>query len=158
MANISRLEINGQSYDLKDPNGLKIETGHFYAALLINDVDATTYGCSYGTDDAHYIKIGNMLYFTVYMRVDIPANITFPTGHSLKLYLPQNYTPQNASTSINIGLATPSRFNIKTGIRHGQNKVVTLYDDAGNAASIKDNTTSAAAYGYITANGWYLVE
>lgn len=135
-----------------------IETNSFYAALLINGVDATQYGCSYETDDAHYVKIGNVLYFSVYMKVIIPANKTFPSGHSLHLYLPQNHTPQNASTSINIGLATPSRFNIKSGIRHGANKTVTLYDESGNSASIKDNTTSSSTYGYITANGWYLVQ
>ena len=90
MADLSKLQIYNSTYNLKDSR-VEGQITDYYPTLLAGGSNVSTRGITVVSNTGRYMRLGNLVYFTVFFRLEAPGNfnnisggleVTLPVGKS----------------------------------------------------------------------------
>jgi hypothetical protein len=133
--------------------GIFRQLANYSVTTYMGGTDIKNLGIAVSSNTGRFMRIGNTIFFTVFLRLDIPAGFT-SSGGAVDISLPPLGNAKDA-IPVSVGLHSTNITNGEAGMIWGDTSTVSLMTAGGINATLNSNSTASTAIGYISINGMY---
>lgn len=132
--------------------GISYQFNDYTPVLYVGNDTVQSKGVTVTSATGRYMMIGNLVYFTVFFRLDLPGNFSNTTG-ALQISLPIGVS--KAAIPVDVGLHSNNVSNTEAAMIWGGESVVSLMTAGGLNSMLTANSSGSTSVGYISVTGWY---
>lgn len=133
--------------------GIFRQLANYSVTTYMGGTDIRNLGITVSSNTGKFMRIGDTVFFTVFLRLDLPAGFT-SSGGAVDISLPSLGNAKDA-IPVSVGLHSTNITNGEAGVIWGGTSTVSLMTAGGINATLNSNSTTSTAIGYISINGMY---